>query len=68
MMMVTMLFTWHNATIFVIMSLAGSLVYLRVKAKGPAAMYRGLHGPLRMAKMDAEQIKNMIVDSEEEEV
>ncbi|XP_070000043.1 transmembrane protein 45B [Penaeus vannamei] len=68
MMMVTLFFTWHNATIFVIMALSGSLIYLRVKAKGPAAMYHGLHGPLRMPKMDAEQIKNMIVDSEEEEV
>lgn len=43
MMIVTLLFTWHNATIFVLMTLAGGLVYLRVKALPPSTLYHSLH-------------------------
>ncbi|KAK3861285.1 hypothetical protein Pcinc_032717 [Petrolisthes cinctipes] len=75
MMLVTLLFTWHNATIFLLMSLAGSLVYLRVKKMPPAVFYRylmyyHLTPPSASCLVDpSDQSKAMLVnDSEEEEV
>ncbi|XP_064119103.1 transmembrane protein 45B-like [Macrobrachium nipponense] len=68
MMMVTLFFTWHNATIFTLMSIAGSLIYLRVKSLSYAEIYEHLQPRLpRLAKLDEEQAKNIMLESDEGE-
>ncbi|XP_053641771.1 transmembrane protein 45B [Cherax quadricarinatus] len=74
MMMVTLLFTWHNATIFVFMALAGTAIYLRVKALPQSALYCSLSHhqhhtqPSSITNFDTEHTKNILEDSDEEEV
>lgn len=73
MMIITILFCWHNAVIFVYTALLGCLIYLRVKALSSTSVYYTLN-PLsktsdsRLEHLDIQQVKNIIVDSEDDEV
>ncbi|XP_050714101.1 transmembrane protein 45B-like [Eriocheir sinensis] len=72
MMLVTLLFTWHNATLFVGMALVGTLVYLRVKALPPSCLYTRLHHHLKtpyephLTRLEAEPAKGMLLSEDEE--
>uniref|UniRef100_A0A0P4WI36 Transmembrane protein 45B n=1 Tax=Scylla olivacea TaxID=85551 RepID=A0A0P4WI36_SCYOL len=72
MMLVTLLFAWHNATVFVAMVLTGTLVYLRVKAMAPSCLYHRLHHHLKaptqshLAHLEAEPSKAMLLSEDEE--
>ena len=72
MMLVTLLFAWHNATVFVAMVITGTLVYLRVKAMAPSLLYHNLHHHLKahshphLAHLEAEPSKGMLLSEDEE--
>lgn len=72
MMLVTLLFTWHNATLFVGMALVGTLVYLRVKTMAPSGLYTRLHHHLKtpyqphQARLETEPAKGMLLSEDEE--
>ncbi|XP_045124180.1 transmembrane protein 45B-like isoform X1 [Portunus trituberculatus] len=72
MMLVTLLFAWHNATVFVAMVLTGTLVYLRVKAMAPSCLYHRLHHHLKaptqphLTHLEAEPSKAMLLSEDEE--
>nr|XP_053630223.1 transmembrane protein 45B-like isoform X1 [Cherax quadricarinatus]XP_053630224.1 transmembrane protein 45B-like isoform X1 [Cherax quadricarinatus] len=76
MMIVTLILCWHSAAIFVLMVIAGGLILLRVRTLSPITVYHSLH-PLtrqssnisgRLSKLDTEQVRHIIADSEEEDV
>nr|XP_045598378.1 transmembrane protein 45B-like [Procambarus clarkii] len=76
MMIVTLIFCWHCAVVFVLMLVAGFLIHTRVKALSSATVYHSLHPLTRLSsangsclsKMDTEQVRHIIADSEEEDV
>ncbi|CAL4219691.1 unnamed protein product, partial [Meganyctiphanes norvegica] len=73
MMFVTLYFAWHNAAIFIAMALTGTLIYFRIKRMDGRNQYHNMvtlsssmHPNLN--KFDAQQVRNIIADSDEEEV
>ncbi|KAB7497900.1 Transmembrane protein 45B [Armadillidium nasatum] len=76
MMIVTLIFTWHNAAIFVFLLVSGILIYFRVKSMDRSTMHKSLLSPLSQfydhhditKSLDYEQAKNIMMESEEEEV
>ncbi|KAL7646431.1 UNVERIFIED_CONTAM: hypothetical protein RMT77_003344 [Armadillidium vulgare] len=76
MMIVTLIFTWHNAAIFVFLLVSGILIYFRVKSMDRSTMHKSLLSPLSQfydqhditKSLDYEQTKNIMMESEEEEV
>lgn len=80
MMIVTLIFCWHNAAVFVFILGSALATNSMVKALPPAGIYRILH-PLtvisssasssaatNLSKLDAEQVRRIIEESEEEDV
>lgn len=80
MMIVTMIFCWHNGVVFTVMLITGLLVNAQVKMLSNGPLYRILH-PLtasssstalsssaQFSKMDSEQVRRIIDDSDEEDV
>ncbi|XP_045604475.1 transmembrane protein 45B [Procambarus clarkii] len=74
MMIITLIFTWHNAIIFVFMTLAGTVIYFHVKALPTSALYHNLYDPYlydsqrtALSDFDSDHTKNILQDSEEEE-
>lgn len=79
MMIVTNIFCWHNGAVFILMLIINFFVHARVKMLTTTAMYRLLH-PLgassstsssaaaQFSKMDSEQVRRIIEESEEEDV
>ncbi|CAL4082409.1 unnamed protein product, partial [Meganyctiphanes norvegica] len=64
MMIVTLVFAWHNAVIFVFMALAGTLIYMRVKKLDPGHMYQNVNlitksEALHLSKYDAERVRHI---------
>ncbi|KAG0724908.1 Transmembrane protein 45B [Chionoecetes opilio] len=79
MMIVTFIFCWHNAAVFVLMLITCLLVHAHVKMLTPTALYRLLHpstisssatssSVTQFSKLDSEQVRRIIDESEEEEV
>uniref|UniRef100_A0A6A7GAT9 Transmembrane protein 45B-like n=1 Tax=Hirondellea gigas TaxID=1518452 RepID=A0A6A7GAT9_9CRUS len=80
MMIITMVFTWHFAAVFLLFFMIGVMVCTRVKYMSKAQIVKtldlkaarhgtsmngiGLHG----SNMDAEQTRNIIMDSDEDEL
>ncbi|KAK7078816.1 Transmembrane protein 45B [Halocaridina rubra] len=73
MMVATALFCWHNAGIFVALIVLGILISFRVKNLSSTSMYYKLN-PIseckdsRMKDLDVQQVRDLIEDSEEDEV
>ncbi|ROT69431.1 hypothetical protein C7M84_012324 [Penaeus vannamei] len=67
MMIVTLIFCWHGALIFIGMAFVGRLAHLRVKCMSESTVYQSLHGLQGMVKMDPEQVRRMISDESEAE-
>ncbi|XP_047496166.1 transmembrane protein 45B-like [Penaeus chinensis] len=67
MMIVTLIFCWHAALIFIGMAVIGRLAHTRVKCMNESTVYQSLHGLQGMVKMDPEQVRRMISDESEAE-
>ena len=67
MMIVTLYFAWHFAAVLVFMTLTGTLIYWKVKKLNKEAVYDSMF-PYSQTnhKIDVEQLRNIIVESEEE--
>lgn len=71
MMLITVIFCWHNAGVFMLMALVGWLIHLRVKRLSSTSLYYGLQttsvrNDSHLSKLNAEQVQHIIAESEEE--
>lgn len=77
MMIVTLIFTWHNAAIFAFLFAAGIFIYLRVRSKKlDYITYEDLQHPVNLSdyetvsssKMDVEMTKRILAESDDDEL